>query len=340
MKRSKKIFALLGVLVIMIVATFIVQALTPDEDTSLTGDDAVVNILSLDTAMIEALSWTYEEQTLSFVFYEDTWSYADDKSFPLNSSYISSMLSSIKNINAEKTIENVQDFSQYGLSEPACTISIGCGTDYTLLIGDETAVDSLRYFSIGDGNVYLVDSSILDAFSYGLYDLVQNESIPDMSDVSSVTIATADNTLVLEYVQTTDADGNSTYSWCYNDNNEQVILDSEYTESFISNITDFTFGECANYNADDETLAAYKLSSPTVTATVVYIENEETKEFTLEFASYMDSIGFVRIADSRMVYSIDTAIIDTLLNTTYDDLQVVEEITEDVTEEITENAAE
>ncbi|MBE5947582.1 MAG: DUF4340 domain-containing protein [Lachnospiraceae bacterium] len=333
MKRGKKLLALVAVLIILTGATFITKTLAPKDNTATNTENNIkFTILTIESDMVESLSWTCEDESLNFIYSEDTWSYADDSSFPLNSSYISSMLSSISNIEASKMIEDVKDFSQYGLDVPVCTISVGYGSGCKLLIGNETAVDGLRYFSIGDGNVYLVDSSILDAFSYGLYDLIQKESIPTMSDIVSVSVTSETQSLLLEYVSTTDADGNTENAWCYTNGNNALTLDTALTEIFVSNITGLSFGECANYNADDETLAAYKFSSPTITVTVVYTEDSQRKLFSLEFVQYTDSICFVRIAGSRMIYSIDTTLIDTLLNTGYADLQLVEETVEGVTE--------
>lgn len=64
----------------------------------------------------------------------------------------------------------------------ACScITVTAEAETTIDIGDETSLDGLRYVSIGDGNVYLVSSDLLTNFSYGLYDLVAKETLPDMS---------------------------------------------------------------------------------------------------------------------------------------------------------------
>ena len=322
MKRGKKLIALFCVLIVLTGATFAAKLITPKEDTSETTTDAIkFTILTIESEMVDSLSLTYDNETLNFTYSEDTWSYADDATFPLDASYISSMLSSISNIEASKMIEDVEDFSQYGLDEPICKISVGYGSGYELLIGDTTAVDGLRYFSIGDGNVYLVDESILSAFSYGLYDLLQTESLPDMSDIVSVSITSETQSLFIEQLTDSGLAYSNDYVWFLKENNDYLTLDTELTDALISNITALALSNCSDYYAEDDELASYGLTEPMVTATIIYTDEEEEKSFSLELGSYLDSYCYARIADSRMVYLIDATVSDTLMYTDYDKLQ-------------------
>ena len=110
------------------------------------------------------------------------------------------MAYALEKITSNRTIGAPEDLSEYGLDEPQCTVDIAAGEDsYQLLIGDETTLDGLLYLSTGDGNVYLVSSGLLSAFSYGLYDIIDMEDIPSITDVSSFTIDRASDSLELVY---------------------------------------------------------------------------------------------------------------------------------------------
>lgn len=93
------------------------------------------------------------------------------------------------------------DLAQYGLEEPECTITVTADTETVISVGSETSLDGLRYVSIGDGSVYLVDSGIYSSFCYGLYDLGAKEAIPDMSDLVSFTAERASGTLAIDYLE-------------------------------------------------------------------------------------------------------------------------------------------
>lgn len=325
MKRGKKLLLLLGILVILTGATFAARLITPDDDSSTTTEAAIkFTVLTIESDMVESLSWTYENETLSFTCSGDTWCYSDDASFPLNESYISSMLSSISSIEASKMIEDIEDYSQYGLDEPECRITIGYGNGYELLIGDTSALDNLRYLSIGDGNVYLVDNSILSAFSYGLYDILQEEAIPDVSSgITSLAINSETQSLFIEYLPDSGLAYSDDYVWFLKDGDTYLTLDTELTEALINEITLLTFNDsCIIYNAGNDELAAYGFDSPMISVSIIYTsENGDAESFSLEFGNYSGSSCYARIGDSRMIYLIDAQISDTLMYTGYSSLQ-------------------
>ena len=152
----------------------------PDEEVEAAETEV---IFSLDSDAATSLSWTHEGETLRFENSGGSWVYAGDEDFPLDVSYINTMLGELEELTSSKTIEAPDDLAEYGLDEPECSISVTAEAETTIDIGGETSLDGLRYVSIGDGNVYLVSSDLLTNFSCGLYDLVSKEAIPDMSDL-------------------------------------------------------------------------------------------------------------------------------------------------------------
>ncbi len=252
---------------------------------------------------------------------------------------MSAMTSAVSDISAEKVIEEVSDLAEYGLDEPVCSITVTAEAETTIDIGDETSLDGLRYVSIGDGNVYLVSSDLLTNFSYGLYDLVAKETLPDMSELVSFSVERASGTLVIDYLEGSDLAYTDRYTYFAEDGDGWLSLDSELAENFVSQITGLTWGDCVDYKADLKTLGNYGLDSPAVTVTVNYIETtevetnetdedgepitetrEEEKSLTLELGSYAEEGCYARLAGSGMVYLIDASICDSLLYTLADEL--------------------
>ena len=338
MKRGKKLTLLLAVLVVLLAVTCAVLKFAP-EDADTETEDPGVSVFTLDPETAAELTWTYEGETLTFVKAGDGWTYAGDSAFPLEESYLTSMLAALSDVIASKTIEAPEDLSQYGLSEPACAVTVTADATTELLIGDETGIGGERYLSVGDGNVYLVDAGILDSFSYQLLDLVKKESIPSMSSVTSLTVDSEVQSYTLSYAEA-DVEEDSeeeSYVWFWN-GDSGLPLDTEQTEALVKTVTSMSWGQCVDYNAAGS-LSAYGLDAPTLTVTVTYTEtaqvetNEtgedgsavyETREteadFTLEIGDYSDGVCYARIAGSQMVYQIDASIGDALLSITYEDL--------------------
>lgn len=329
MKRMTKLIALMGVLAVLMGATLLVQKWNPENQPEETEPAEI--IFTLDADSVTALSWDYSEK-VNFICEEGQWR-NEDEAFPLDESYIETILETLAEVEAYKTIENADDLDQYGLEAPICAITVTADQVWNLAIGQETGLGGERYFSIGDGNVYLVDEGILDAFSYGLYDLLEYETIPEMEDVTSVTITADTQSLALEWEENSGRAYSDEYVWFLGDQ----ALDTELTEAFVENITGLSWGECVDYSAED--LSLYGLDDPAVTATVEYLQTAqlatgETDEegnavyetvisaqvFVLELGDDTDEGTYARLGGSDMVYLVDASIKETLCYTTSADL--------------------
>lgn len=337
MKRGKKLLFLLLALAVISAAAAAATLLAPDETAD---ENASAVIFTLDTDAITALTWTYDGETVALSHEDDSWSY-EDPGCPIDQSYPENMAFALEEITSDRTIEAPEDLSEYGLDDPQCTIDVTAGENsYQLLIGDETTLDGLLYLSTGDGNVYLVSSSLLNAFSYGLYDIIQTESIPSITDVSSFTIERASDSLEMVYLEDSGLAYSSEYVWFLRDGEDYLTLDTDGTEDLLSSVADLNWLSCVSYDATDDDLAAYGLDAPAVTVTIHYTEtaavdtgetdedgNAVTEEqerdvtFTLELGSYTDDGCYARIAGSSMVYLVDGSVCDGLLYATYDGLR-------------------
>lgn len=337
MKRGKKLVCLLLVFVLLCGAAYAASRLGADGTAEQEAADSTV--FSLDADSVTALSYTHGD-TLAFEKENGEWVYTGDDAFPLASGYIDTMAAALSDISSSKTIDSPGDLSQYGLDEPEYSISVTAGETYSILIGDETAIGGERYLSTGDGKVYLVDSAITDSFSYGLYELVQEESVPAMSSIESFCVAVGEKSYELDYIENSGLAYSDDYVWFYKDGDGYLTLDTDLADSFVRKVTGLSWASCANYNADDAALAQYGLDEPQLTATVNYIETvkvetdmtdsdgntiydtrEDEKTFTLEIGDYAGEQCYARIAGSRMVYLIDATVCDSLLHATYESLQ-------------------
>lgn len=329
MKRGKKLIGLLAVLVVLMAATWAAGKFNPENEPE---EDTSFAVYTLDTSAVTAIGWDYSE-ALSFTRTEGGWTYDADAAFPLDESYLDTMLSTLAEIRATKTIESPDDLDQYGLEVPVCTVTVTTDTTQTLSIGQETAMGGERYFSSGDGNVYLVDADLIGAFSYGLYEILEYESIPDMEEITGLTVTSDVQSYDIRYLENSGLSYSDDYVWFLGDQ----ALDTQLTTTLISTAAAFTWDTCVDYSAED--LSLYGLDPCVAEVTFAYQQSEETetgetdeagnavtetvvtpKTFTLELGATTENGTYARIAGSNMVYLIDSAVSEMLLYTTRNEL--------------------
>lgn len=341
--RSKRLFILIGILVVASAATFAVTRMEDKKEEIKTSGEVV---LEIDPESVDSLSWNYDGTTLSFHKDEDgTWLYDEDEAFPVDPEKIQTLLEEFQAFRAAFTIENAEELSQYGLDNPELTINLTAGdTTYTIDLGSYSSMDEQRYLSDGDGNVYLAVSDPLDAYGKELSDLILQDETPGVSEVSSLTFSGASH-----YSVSYEEESSSTY--CADDvyfttqDGETVPLDTSRVKSYLSEINGLGLTDYATYNVTDEELASYGLDDPELTITEVYTAenedgNEEEQTFILhisrdpeelakvddadseESAEDEDDItAYARVGESQIVYKISGSSYKALMAASYDDLR-------------------
>lgn len=124
MKRFKKLGVLLGILVVCCVATYALTHYEEKQEQIRSSEDV---ILQIDADSVTSLAWEYGEETdnLSFHKEENVWHYDEDVAFPVSEEKIMEILKHFEAFSSSFCIENVEDYSQYGLDAPECTLTIG-----------------------------------------------------------------------------------------------------------------------------------------------------------------------------------------------------------------------
>ncbi len=266
MKRYKKLGILLCMLVVICVAAF---AVSRHEEKKEKIQNSNETILSIDKDDVTALSWEYEDH--SYAFHKDgSWVYDSDSDFPVSQDEIDTLLDVFSSFDVAFTIDDVEDYSQYGLDDPTCTIKLTAGDkDYEVKLGDYSKMDEQRYVSIGDGKVYLAANDPFDSYEVEMTDLIQNDEIPDMSDVTGLTF-TGSKKYTAELVDDNKLTYDDNDKYFVEQDGEKIALDSDNVKSYIQNITGLQLTDYVTYNASEAQLKEYGLDDPAMTVTVGY----------------------------------------------------------------------
>lgn len=296
-------------------------------------------ILSIPTDTVTAFSWTNEDGTFSFTK-GDTWTYDGDSAFPVDEGKINDLLAQFEDFAAAFAIDDVEDYAQYGLTEPICTISITAGEEtYTVQLGDFSKMDEQRYVSIGDGKAYLVSHDPLDEFGAVLRDMILDDTIPAFDTAEKIAFTGTEN-----YTISYDEDGTSI---CADDVYfaDGQPLDTDNVNAWLTALTGLDLTDYVSYNVTNEELQTFGLDEPALTITLDYSSSDEdgteTDAGTLvlhlsqnpeELAAYGEALAneeddlpdvtcYVRVGESQIVYQITQSEFDALTAVSYDTLR-------------------
>lgn len=354
MKRSKRLSILLGVLAVCCVLTMGVSKYEEHKEKIKNSDEIIMELNSED---VTELSWEYESETLAF-HKDENWLYDEDEHFPVNEEKINQLLENFRSFGVSFIIEDAEDLSQYGLSDPLCTIHIGLKEEsYEISLGNYSEMDEERYVSIGDGNVYLVKDDPLDSFDVEQCDMIQHDEIPEMDSVTEIQFAGSE-----KYKAVYKEDNKVTYSkedvYFVKEGSEELPLDTENVENYVETIHELNLTNYVTYDVTDEELKSYGLDCPELTVTLQYQvgdgEGEEEKEETVVLhiscdpaekekaeseaakSSDRDKSGedtetdtdtdeeitaYLRVGESKIIYQISGPDYEELMEASYNDLR-------------------
>lgn len=346
MARSKRLLILAVVLLVACGAAF--AALNwqqRQERIAVSGEE----VLTIDPDSVRSLAWTYGETSLAFTRDgEGNWSYDADAAFPVDPAAMEELLAPFAPFSAAFVIDEVEDEGQYGLDDPACSITLVTEDQtWEIRLGDTSAVDGQRYVSFGAGTVYLAASDPLEQYDATLRSCILNDTVPDWDQVTGLTFSGAE-----DYEIFWQEDG-SAYSCCEEDayftdrGGDTLPLDTGRVEDYLSALSTLGLSNYVTYNATQEELAQYGLDDPELTVAVDYAgedaDGEETSgTFTLhlsrdpeELAQAEEAAGdeeetitaYARVEDSPIVYSITSLEYTDLRAAAYDDLRHREVLT-------------
>ena len=345
-KKQRTLCILLGVFALVCIAAVLVSR---HEEKVEQIKNSGETILAIPTDTVTALSWTNEDGTFSFTK-DGAWVYDGDSAFPVDEEKISNLLSQFENFTAAFVIDDVEDYAQYGLDEPVCTIHITAGEESdTVELGDFSKMDEQRYISIGDGKAYLVSHDPLDEFGAVLRDLIRDDTIPEFDTVKQIAFSGEES-----YTISYDEDGTSI---CADDVyfTDGTPLDTDTDNEWLTALRSLDLTNYVSYSATGEELQTFGLDNPALTVALDYSsadqDGNDTDSGTLilhlsqnpeELAAYNEAVDadadelpsvtcYARVGDSQIVYQISDYAYTELTAVSYDTLRHQKLFTADFT---------
>ncbi len=352
MKRNKKIGILLAAFACISVAAFGVTRYEEQKELIKNSDDIILEVASEE---VKAFSWECDKG--EFAFHRDEngrWRYDEDEAFPVDEERLGMLLAQFQEFGVSFIIEKVEDWGQYGLDTPVCTIHMETEeASYEILLGDYSAMDAERYVSVGDGNAYLVKNDPLDQFAIEISDLILHDEIPELWDVTQLQVAGKEPAqIIYEEGGTNSYFAEDVY---YLKQEERYLpLDTMNVNDYLNTIRNLNLKEYTTYNASQEELVSCGLDTPVLSISIDYTitdeetEEEKTENFVLhvgrdpaeqiagaeekeEADQSEDTIkstmeeeqvtAFARVGESKIIYQITSEQYQKLMDMSYDSLR-------------------
>ena len=274
MKRKKNLL-LLGATVLVLGGVIVAELAVNRHVDSINNTD--VEVLAISPEDVEEVKWTYESTTLDFKKTEDTWYSTDDETFPVDQDRLNTFLENFSSVHADFVIEDVEDYDQYGLQNPQCTMTITSSEgETTIKMGDYSSMDSKRYITLDDGTVYLITKDLLEDMKSDRDEFMQQDELGDYVEVDSFKVS-GENDLNLVYDEKNHTYSSSYHYYLLKDSDYKALSDS-LTESYEGNITDLTLTDYVTYQASEDDLKKYGLDDPVMTIEVSGQAKESTED--------------------------------------------------------------
>ena len=349
MQRRKKLTILAIVLALTLVCILALLAVEQKMEKIKENGEP---ILEIPTDTVTALSWKTEDSSFSFHKEDDTWHYEGDDQFPVSTVSIENLLSPFESLSAAFTIEEVEDYEQYGLKTPVCTISVEAGEEsYEIKLGAFSKLDDQRYVDIGDGNVYLTFHDPMMEFDTELKYLIQNDPAPYFNSADTVTLSGETSYKILREPENGHSHREAD-KYFAEVKDGLAPLSTSKVNNFLNDLTLLGLSNYVTYTASQEDLSQWGLDHPELTIQVDYTpEEEDAEQETFLFhvsrdpealqksleAEDPESVtvpAYGRVGDSEIIYELNQSDWQRISKCSYNDLrhrEILPAETEDIT---------
>ena len=336
MKKKKGLIAGIVILLILIGVYIGLKVAGPKEKEEQT-EEKEITAFEVEVENISQVSIENDGVLYTFVKEEDTWKYAEDENLPLNQDIISNIISGLTSVKAQRELTDVENFADYGLSEPKlrATITAKNNEQTVLNFGDDNEAVSGTYMSRGNNEkIYLVNSSLKTDLQFEKNDLAKMEELPQIAvgNIKKIEISSESGVKTL---QEEEVGGLWTL---YKEDGSQVSVDTSKVNDYMNYFSRLSLMKFISYDISD--LSAYGLDNPKK-ITVSYEEEQESedaseetkgedaeeepimvaKEFVLLIGSTdEDGNYYVKTADSSYIYIMAAATVEEIMNLASEEL--------------------
>ena len=295
MKRGRNMLILLGVLIVCIIAYAVITSYNKKEEEKETMGDA---LFSVDAENIQTVSFGSD----TLIKKDGAWVSVNDENAPVSEALVEGFLDELVALGYQRSLDSTEMDASVDMgfaSGNMISFADDSGTQYTLEIGSQNEFAGQSYLRMNgsDAVIYLVSLEASALFGKTLKDFVAQETLPDLSDATSITVTNANGSFTWNNTGAKDDSGNHIWK-----RSGDTTVDTAQVETFLSQMTGIVWDEFVTYNASTHDLPTYGLDAPVATVTV----EAPMDTVTLKIGAKYEDSYYVQLDGSSMVYRLGT----------------------------------
>ena len=312
MKRSIKLLVLVVVLALCVGGYLGVQQLNQTQQVS--EETGTFDLTARVAEDLTGLSWTANDTTFDLTHDGGAWQRTDDPAFPMDQDKTQAVADDLLALTATRKIEDVTSPADYGLAEPAFTVTARWqdGTETTYAMGDDTPFGDGYYLLLSgqDTVIYTIEDDLSDIFDTTMNALAVLETIPTAENVTRLTVGDSLDLTLAETSLTINPD----QLWYAA---EGYPVDG--AETLVEAAQDIAWDELVTASASDEELTAWGLDDA---ATAVTLYDGDKAGMTILLGNTDDDGNYYAcLPGSTMMYTVAAADVSDLLTATAEDMR-------------------
>jgi len=316
LKPIRNIVILVAVIAVLIGGFYFITVYEPQPDETPAPSVApTVNMFKVEKDSILSVTVHNEEESYSVDRSGESWLVNHNPAIKINQSRLETFLYECASITARELLaENVQDFSQYGLSSPARSVDIEMkdGTMHTILVGNLSVDGSVRYIMVaGETKVYTKSASGCDSLTASLQKLLETDIYSmEAEEVGSIHIQkTGAEEILLVYAEVGKNDaGEALYEWQMKAPLIKTANSYTISEELLTNIVSQTAQKVIP--AGTASATAYGFDSPRARYTLTSVDG--TESYSVTVGRQEGSSTYIQLVGDEAVYQVETAKLDFL----------------------------
>ena len=348
-KKRNTLVVLLAMLVVVCGVYFGVSKYSEaqmNEETQ--AEEESIPMIQMDDVV--AVSYDNETASLSFEKREDEWICLEQEDFPLIQNRINSIANAMKDMSANRKLDDTTDLSQFGLDQVTKTVTAedSEGNTKTLKIGNVNEYTGDYYAMVeGDDTIYTIADSIVNYTDYTLDDLLQLDTVISVTSAQATSVTVEKNGTQVKFVkkeveaeteaeteaeaETTEEpvseteEGTETESteaetqqvWFeVTDSGETQLEDETDLNTAINSVGSASVASCVNYKVEGDDRAQYGLDEASETVITVEFATEEEEGSSILHVGNLDDSGnyyYVGVGDSKAVNLIEKDSLENML---------------------------
>ncbi len=306
MKKYRRI-SLLALCLILLLSTFVGCGGKTNQETAAdnpTGENAASPITVSDT-----LSYSNGSTTLHFTYDESgNWHWRDDPAFPLDQSYILSILDTVKTMAAAQPIPDATDPAAYGLDakDKYLTTTGKNGEKVTFYFG--STAESGAYYMMRDdveGKIYEAPVVLTEQLNRVIFDMMILPKFPQLTaeNVHSIAVQGANG---VSFTLEKQADN----TWRSGD----ATVDSQIVLSLLTEMASMHVQSAIDYRPSAGVTGLCGLDAPAAVLSVAYVNTVGVDNtMTLRIGGVRGEGHYALIGEDTTIYLIPSAQLTQLL---------------------------